>query len=130
MEIQTTLRMAPQFLLVLIFSYTAQVLMKKGVNLVGPITWSRFAAEPILLATTLAFNWYILSGILLAGLGAVFYLIVLSKTELTVAAPIMGAVAFILLPLIGKVFLQEVVTPMRILGTFVIAAGMLIIIRS
>ena len=124
------LRTILQVLPVIILSYTSQVLLKRGVNSVGAITWLRLTTDAPTLLTAIILNWYIVVGFLLGGLGAVFYLVVLSKTDFTVAFPIMGAIAFMLLPFIGKFFLQEAITPLRVVGTIVIGLGMIMVARS
>ena len=124
------LRTILQVLPVIILSYTSQVLLKRGVNSVGAITWLRLTTDAPTLLTAIILNWYIVAVFLLGGLGAVFYLVVLSKTDFTVAFPIMGAIAFMLLPFIGKFFLQEAITPLRVVGTIVIGLGMIMVARS
>lgn len=115
---------------VFILSYTAQILMKRGVNSVGVITWANLVAHPMDVLMTLVFNWSVIAGFVLAGLGAILYLIVLSQYELTIVFPILGALAFVLLPIVSLVFLHESVNPGRIAGTVIIAIGIIIVARN
>lgn len=58
------------------------------------------------------------------------YLFVLSKNDFGVAFPILGALGFLVLPLVGWLTLNETVTLGRIVGTIIIVAGMLIVARG
>jgi multidrug transporter EmrE-like cation transporter len=69
-------------------------------------------------------------GFVLAGVGAVIYLFVLSKNDFGVVFPILGALGFLVLPLVSRLVLNETVTLGRIVGTIIIAVGMLIVARG
>jgi drug/metabolite transporter (DMT)-like permease len=68
-------------------------------------------------------------GIALYGVGAVLWLWILSRTDLSFAYPFVG-VAFILTMLFGLVFLGEPVGIERIAGTFLIVCGVTLVSRS
>lgn len=119
-----------QALPVLIFSYTAQVLMKRGSGVLSGLTWETFIAQPFKTLDLVLFNWQILLGFVLAGIGAVIYLFVLSKNDFGVIFPVLGALGFLVLPLIAWLALNESVTPWRLIGTIIIAIGMLIVARG
>jgi multidrug transporter EmrE-like cation transporter len=119
-----------RFMPIIVFSYAGQVLMKRGVSSLGPLEWSTLVRDPVRVFELVFLNTSVILGFLAAGIGAVFYLFALSKTDLTVALPILGALGFIALPFIGKFILHEGVTPARVIGTVVIAAGMLVVARS
>jgi multidrug transporter EmrE-like cation transporter len=44
--------------------------------------------------------------------------------------PVLGALGFLMLPLISHFVLNEPVTPGRLIGTMIIAAGMLLVARG
>jgi len=115
---------------VIILSYTAQVLIKQGVNNLEGFGWEQLSSNPLSFIGSILTNPYILGGFALAGLGAIVYMFLLAKGDFTVVFPVLGAVGFVLLPIIGWLFLQETVTPQRILGTLIIALGMFIVARS
>jgi uncharacterized membrane protein len=115
---------------VLVFSYAGQLLMKRGVNAVGGLTLHGFLAEPLRYAQLILLNRQILAGFALAAIGAMLYLFLLSRGDFTVVFPILSAVGFIALPFIGLFILQESITPARVLGTVLIAVGMLIVAGS
>ena len=119
-----------QVLPVLIFSYTAQVLMKKGASVLTGVTWELFISQPLRVLGLIIFNWQIMLGFVLAGIGALIYLFVLSRNDLGVIFPVLGALGFLMLPLISHYVLHEPVTPGRLIGTMIIAAGMLIVARG
>jgi multidrug transporter EmrE-like cation transporter len=115
---------------VLVFSYAGQVLMKRGVNAVGGLRLSTVLADPVGMFTSVLLNWSVMAGFILAGIGAIFYLFLLSADDFTVVFPILGALGFLVLPVIGYVFLQETSSPARIMGTIIIAVGMLVVSRG
>lgn len=115
---------------VVILSYAGQVLIKQGINNLGGLDWGQVSGDPLSFIRNILTNLHILSGFAVAGLGAFVYMFLLAKGDFTVVFPILGAVGFVMLPLIGRVFLQETITPQRIVGTLVIALGMLIVARS
>lgn len=120
-----------QVIPVLLFSYTAQVLFKIGANQVfaGQTTANIFEDLPGLILKILL-NWQMMLGFVLAGIGAIFYIVALSKADFTVVFPILGALGFVILPIIGYFILHESITPGRILGTIIISVGMLIVAMS
>jgi multidrug transporter EmrE-like cation transporter len=119
-----------QVLPVLIFSYVAQVLMKKGSVVFSNLTWETFLANPLKTLGLFLFNWQIMLGFLLAGIGAIIYLLVLSKNDFGVVFPVLGALGFLVLPLISWLVLNEAISLGRIFGTVIIAIGMLIVARG
>ena len=69
-------------------------------------------------------------GPVLARLGVLIYLFVLSKYNFGAEFPVLGMVSFLVLPLINWWFFSEAVTLGRRAGTLIIAIGMLIVARS
>lgn len=124
------LKVILQALPVLIFSYTAQVLMKRGASVLTGVTWEQFVSQPLQVLSLIVLNWQIMLGFVLAAIGALIYLFVLSRNDLGVIFPVLGALGFLMLPLISWLVLDETVTPGRLIGTMIIAAGMLIVARG
>jgi multidrug transporter EmrE-like cation transporter len=114
---------------VLVFSYAGQILLRRGASAHGPVFLMELIREPLILFRLL-FNPVILLGLGLSGIGAIFYLSALSRLELSIALPLLGAVGFLFLPLIGYIFLGEQSGLSRILGIAMISAGMVIVARS
>jgi multidrug transporter EmrE-like cation transporter len=124
------LKIILQALPVLVFSYTAQVFMKRGAASLSGLNWEKISHHPFNALGLIIFNWQTMLGFVLAGVGAVIYLFVLSKNDFGVVFPILGALGFLVLPLVSWLALNETVTPGRIVGTIIIAAGMLIVARG
>jgi multidrug transporter EmrE-like cation transporter len=119
-----------QALPVLVFSYTAQIFMKRGASSLSSLDWEKITASPLAALGLIISNWQIMLGFFLAGIGALIYLFVLSKNDFGVVFPILGALGFVILPLVSWLALNETVTPGRIIGTIIIATGMLIVARG
>lgn len=72
---------------------------------------------------------YIWLGLGLYGFGVVMWLWVLSKVDLSVAYPFVG-VSFLVTMAFGAFLLNENVTPLRVIGTLLIAVGCVLVGRS
>ena len=107
----------------------SQLLMKHGLNQGGPITidglhqffglFQRILTTPPLLA-----------GYVLSFLSGLVWLAILSRMNLSYAAPLMTAVYFILLLMASSLLLRESVTAVNWLGAALIAAGIFLIGRA
>jgi drug/metabolite transporter (DMT)-like permease len=69
------------------------------------------------------------AGLTIYGLSIAVWLWVLSKVELSLAYPFVG-VSFIVVMLFGVFLLQETVSPLRMVGTLMIALGCVLFARS
>jgi multidrug transporter EmrE-like cation transporter len=121
--------MTPQLLSLILasvgLSAIAQMFLKMGVTAVR-------SAEAGGVANTLAAyatSPYVVLGLGLYGIGAILWLFVLARLPLTVAYPFVG-LGFIATMLIGVLALNEAVTPGRVAGTLLIAAGCVLVARS
>lgn len=121
--------MTANLLLLILFSVglsaIAQMLLKLGVGA------ARVAPDGGVTASlsAYAFSPYVVMGLGLYGLGAVVWLFVLSRLPLTAAYPFVG-LGFIATMIIGVTALGETVSPMRVFGTLLIAAGCVLVARS
>lgn len=105
------------------FAVAGQLTLKSAMDSVGRIgktsqlgeTFARAAKEPLL--------WV---GLVLFGVSALFWLVVLSRVRLSVAYPIVG-ISYILIVLLARFRLHEQVPAMRWVGVTVIAIGIAII---
>jgi multidrug transporter EmrE-like cation transporter len=84
--------------------------------------WAGMAAAALL-------NPLVLGGLALYFAGAVVWLMVLAKADLSFAYPFVG-IGFILSMALGYFVLQEPVTLQRLSGTLLIAAGVVLVARS
>lgn len=87
------------------------------------------ADKPVVTLTNAALSPAIWLGLMIYGFSVLLWIWVLSKTELSVAYPFVG-LSFILTMIIGAVLLHEDVSPMRIAGTVLIAAGCVMVART
>jgi len=109
---------------VLIFALSGQVLMKKGMNRIGAITLDQpgkllqIVMEPL-----------VIGGLLCMALGALGWLVVLSRADLSYALPLFGGLAYLALPVISWVFLGESLTLTRLAGILLIGGGVFLVTR-
>lgn len=107
---------------------TGQLCLKAGMSQVGALTVDGVAS---LVQTT----WRVLStplvlvGLTCYVLGAAFWLIVLSKLELSLAYPML-ALTYVLIPLAAQFILGEQVPGLRWLGVGLIFAGVLVVAQT
>ncbi len=119
-----------QILLLLItvgLNVAGQFLMKQGMSQVGPIGGSL----PVMAASlTKAFlNPYVIGGVGAYGFSSIFWLILLSRVELSYAYPALS-LGYVLVTIISAMVLNEVVSPMRWLSVAVICVGVILLSRS
>jgi len=109
-------------LIPILMSAVAQIILKLGLgDLVvkdGPISF---------LLKALVSPGVIL-GLALYGLGAMLWLIVLSKEDVSFAFPLVS-LAYVIAIVLSAIILKENVTPPRIIGSIVIIIGIFIIAR-
>lgn len=109
----------------ILLAVVGQLLMKKGMFLFGtfPVSQLLYKIIPMFL------NPYVFFGLACFGISAIFWLVVLSRLELSLVYP-MVSVAYILVALASWFFFKENVTLVRWLGILVIVLGVFLISRS
>ena len=109
------------------FSVAAQFSLKAGM---ASASVRSALSEPMSAGTIFAvmLNKYVAGGFLLYGLGAVVWLSVLSKWDVSKAYPMVGF-GFLMTLAVGAV-LGEQVSLVRVLGTILICGGVFLIARS
>jgi drug/metabolite transporter (DMT)-like permease len=108
-------------------SVTGETLLKLGMNRIGaldlrpetvlPTFWRVFTTPVIVIGFALIFG------------GSLFWLVVLSKWNLSLAYPLLS-LSYIASLVIGAMFLNETVTPLRVAGVLVIVAGVVLVTKS
>ena len=106
---------------------TGQVLLKKGMLLIGPLTLSITEIGDILLR--LVTNPFILLGLGTYVVSTVIWLVALSRVDLSYAYPFVS-LSYVLMLLASWLLLHENLSPIRLLGTFVIVMGVFLVSRS
>ncbi|NIT36560.1 MAG: EamA family transporter [candidate division Zixibacteria bacterium] len=99
---------------------TGQIFLKQGVSAEGPITGLNRA-----LLTTI-FRPLVLLGLFCYGLSSVSWLVVLSRTELSYAYP-MIALGYVLIFLLSWWLFGDKVTWVRVVGLFLICFGVVLV---
>ena len=107
------------------FATAGQLTLKSAMERIGPIgttqvseagdTIGRMVREPLL--------WL---GLFLFGISALFWLVVLSHIDLSLAYPVVG-LSYVLIVGFSKLILHEHVPTVRWLGVFIVAIGIAII---
>jgi len=107
---------------------TAQLLLKIGMSDAGvraSIDGHRWGGA----ALQLTQNAWVVSGLSLYILGAVVWLLVLARVELSFAYPFVG-LGFIITMFFGWWFLGDALSAQRVLGTLLIAGGVVLVARG
>ncbi|MBI1276587.1 MAG: multidrug resistance protein [Anaerolineaceae bacterium] len=106
-----------------ILGITGQLLLKRGMGTIGQSSTGAAMLKRIV------FSPWVIGGLIVYGLGVVNWLLALSSFELSYVYPF-ASLSYIGI-IIGSYFIfRERVTAMRLLGIFVIIAGVLISSRS
>jgi drug/metabolite transporter (DMT)-like permease len=108
----------------ILFSTTGELFFKIGMTRVGSFDFSPNAVRRVL--PRIVFNPLIWIGFIGFGLGAVFWLAVLSRVPLSLAYPIL-ALSYFVVVVEARLFLRERVTWKRLLGVAVIVMGVVIV---
>lgn len=104
-----------------------QLLLKRGMNLLGPLTLTMNDLGAILLG--MALNPFIVGGLFIYGLSTIFWLVALSRVDLSYAYPF-ASLSYVIMLLVSWRLFDENITGLRLLGTATIAVGVLLISRS
>ena len=115
-------------LLAEIAAAAGQILFKKGTGGLDRQNFKKFRAYLQFIKDILGMPviWW---GLLLMATGLLFWLMALSGSDLSVVFPL-GSMQYILILLGSKIFLDEKIDPMKLLGTFSIIAGITAIALS
>lgn len=107
------------------FAVAGQFTLKTAMNEVGRIGAKEIAAVGDTVGKALREPRLYL-GLALFGVSAVFWLVVLSRVDLSIAYPFVG-LSYIIVVLFARLFLHENVTPLRWLGVAIVAIGIAIV---
>lgn len=104
-----------------------QILLKKGMTSMGPLTLSLEGVGGIILR--IATNPYVVIGLFIYVCGTLFWLVALSRVDLSFAYPF-ASLSYVVMLTASWLLFQENITPLRLLGTAIIATGVILISRS
>jgi multidrug transporter EmrE-like cation transporter len=105
------------------FSTTGELFLKMGMNRIGHLQFS------VRMLTKTFTTWQVIVGFLLFFIGAVFWLWVISRADLSWAYPML-ALGYVLVVFESRLLLGESVTGQRWLGTLVVLLGVTIMYGS
>lgn len=123
----TNLQALPLILITVGLNTLAQLFLKLGMRTVGYFEFS--AANLLPIALQVSRNPYIIGGIACYVFSLAFWMMVLSRVEVSFAYPFMS-LGFIFTALAGYYFIQEDFTLSRLLGIVVIIIGVFLVARS
>ncbi len=103
---------------------TGEVLLKIGMNHVTTHVGA-FSLEPRVLWATFT-DWRVILGFALVFGGAIFWLGVISRVDLSFAYPLL-ALNYVIILIPSRVLLNEPITIMRLVGAMIIVIGVIVI---
>lgn len=117
------LRVFLTLLLAICLTVAGEMLLKAGMNQVGLFSfrWS------VLLRTFS--NWRVLAGFALIFLGSIFWLVVISRIELSIAYPMLG-LSYVIAVIASWLLLKEPLTWQKVAGSVVICLGVALVTRG
>jgi len=104
-----------------------QLMLKKGMSSTGPLTLSLNQFGSIL--GRMATNPYVVAGLSIYALSTLFWLLALSRVDLSFAYPFASLSYLVMLFAAWQLF-KEDISILRLAGTLVICIGVIIISRS
>ncbi|RDI38458.1 EamA family transporter [Aquicella lusitana] len=105
----------------------AQLMLKAGMSRIGHFEFS--AANVIPIGVKVAGNLPIISGLCMYVISVVVWLLVLSRVQVSFAYPMLS-IGYVVNALAANYFFGEPLTSIRILGIFVIIAGVYLVAQS
>ncbi len=123
--------MAPISLALILFAVSlntaAQILIKKGMLTIGHFDFTFGNVVPIFFK--IIQNSFLLGGISLYVFSLGAWLLTLSRVDVSVAYP-MTSLGYIFTAFMGYCYLQETLSPTRIIGIIIIMIGVILVTRS
>lgn len=116
-------------LVAVLLGVLGQLLLKMGMTQVGTLEFGSGLAGLIQVGIRVFSNLRVLGGFAAYGLSSLFWIVVLSKIDLSLAYPML-ALNYVLVPLAAWLLLSEEVPPLRWLGIGIVVAGVIVISRS
>jgi len=104
----------------------AQLSLKQGMKNVGKFEIRDFASSKIF---KLIEEKFVVIGVVLYAIATLFWLVSLSKVELSLAYPML-ALGYVLIAIFSKIFFNENVTMTRFIGILLISIGVFLLLRS
>ncbi|MGO8754185.1 MAG: EamA family transporter [Gallionellaceae bacterium] len=113
-------------LLTLLFTVYGQLVLKWQIGGAGPMPEG--SAEKVLFLLQQFLNPWIMSGFVSAFLASLAWMAAMTRFDLNYAYPFMS-LSFIIVMVFTVLFLNEQLSPQRIAGTLMVAAGLIVMTR-
>jgi drug/metabolite transporter (DMT)-like permease len=104
----------------------AQIVLRRAMLSLGALS---MPTAPVTFLWSLTQNLYLWAGLACYGVSVLFWLAVLSKTQVSVAYPMLS-IGYVIAAILGYLFLNETFGLMRIGGIALICMGVLLVARS
>jgi multidrug transporter EmrE-like cation transporter len=122
-------RYIPLILFTVLTNAAAQIMLKRGMLVVGPVGFEGGIGGLVATSLRVVFNPWVFSGLGLFVVSMASHLVVLSKVELSFAYPFLS-LAYIVVAVYAYFVFKEDVNALRIAGFGLICLGTLLISRS
>ncbi len=123
-KVRTMLLVLTLLLTASALTVTGEVLLKIGINHITTHVGA-FSLEPRVLWATFT-DWRVILGFALVFGGAIFWLGVISRVDLSFAYPLL-ALNYVIILIPSRVLLNEPITTMRLIGAMIIVIGVIVI---
>lgn len=117
----------PLIIFCVLLNTAAQILLKIGMNAIGPFEFASHNFWPIF--KKVAESPAIFGGLCLYVLSVGFWMVALSRVDVSYAYPL-SSLGYVFTALAGYALLQEGLSPSRIFGILVILGGVYLVSRS
>ena len=114
-------------LVAVVGSAAGQLLLKKGMSTMGPITIS--ASQIFNILWRIATNPYVVIGLFIYVCGTLFWLSALSRVDLSYAYPF-ASLGYVVMLVASWQLFNENISPLRLAGTLTVCLGVFLISRS
>ncbi len=104
-----------------------QILLKKGMAAMGPLTITGSGLPSLI--WRIATNPYVFIGLAIYVTGTLFWLVALSRVELSFAYPF-ASLSYVIMLAASWLLFREDISLLRIIGTLVIGIGVILVSRS
>ena len=104
-----------------------QIMLKKGMSSMGPLTFA--FSELASMLWRIGTNLFVVGGLAIYVSGTVFWLMALSRVDLSYAYPF-ASLSYVVMLVASWLLFHEDISGMRLLGTLVIGLGVFLISRS
>jgi drug/metabolite transporter (DMT)-like permease len=108
----------------ILFASSGQIFWKIGMAETGPITNLQMSS-----ALPVIFNPWVIGGLVCYGLSTVFWLVALSRADLSFVYPFI-ALTFVIIFLASYFLFHETMSFQRVLGAGIIVLGIIVLVRG